>query len=211
MTRQAVHQRSLPVTRPARRAGRPAQQAWKIGDRQPSDNRVRLRAPLRGSRVSGRRDTGLQGCGIWPEPLHVNVNVPGPGSRSHSLRGLVERGSRTTATAAKAGEPPDRPRVKNLQAAGRLLKGGYGRSLAALVRSYESARRRAPRSLADLPTSTPQADAFAKQLKAQGYRFVGPTSVYAFMQNVGVVNDHIRGCFRATDYRQRPTKPRRAA
>src|SRR2546422_903152 len=40
---------------------------------------------------------------------------------------------------------------------------------------------------------------FAKRLKSQGYRFVGPTSVYAFMQNVGVVNDHIHGCFRATD------------
>jgi len=75
-------------------------------------------------------------------------------------------------------------------------------SLAALARSYESTRKRAPRSMADLPTSTPQADAFAKQLKAQGYRFVGPTSVYAFMQNVGVVNDHVRGCFRATDTRR---------
>jgi DNA-3-methyladenine glycosylase I len=79
-------------------------------------------------------------------------------------------------------------------------------SLAALAKSYESSRKLAPRSLADLPTSTPQADAFAKQLKSQGYRFVGPTSVYAFMQNVGVVNDHIRGCFRATDYSRRPTK-----
>jgi len=75
-------------------------------------------------------------------------------------------------------------------------------SLAALARSYESTRKRAPRSIADLPTSTPQADAFAKQLKAQGYRFVGPTSVYAFMQNVGVVNDHVHGCFRATDTRR---------
>ena len=72
-------------------------------------------------------------------------------------------------------------------------------SLAALASSYESIRKRAPRSLADLPTSTPQADRFAKKLKSQGYRFVGPTSVYAFMQNVGVVNDHIHGCFRATD------------
>jgi len=73
-------------------------------------------------------------------------------------------------------------------------------SLVELARSYEITRRRAPRSLADLPTSTPQAEAFAKQLKSQGYRFVGPTSVYAFMQNVGVVNDHIHGCFRATDH-----------
>jgi DNA-3-methyladenine glycosylase I len=74
-------------------------------------------------------------------------------------------------------------------------------SLVALAKSYEITRERAPRSVADLPTSTPQAQAFAKQLKSQGYRFVGPTSVYAFMQNVGVVNDHIHGCFRATDYR----------
>jgi DNA-3-methyladenine glycosylase I len=72
-------------------------------------------------------------------------------------------------------------------------------SLAALARSYESTRKRAPRSIADLPASTAHADQFAKQLKSQGYRFVGPTSVYAFMQNVGVVNDHIHGCFRATD------------
>jgi DNA-3-methyladenine glycosylase I len=73
-------------------------------------------------------------------------------------------------------------------------------TLASLTESYEITRRRAPRSLADLPTSTPQAEAFAKQLKSQGYRFVGPTSVYAFMQNVGVINDHLHGCFRATDY-----------
>ena len=78
-------------------------------------------------------------------------------------------------------------------------------SLAALARSNESTRKRAPRSLADLPTATPQAEKFAKQLKSQGYRFVGPTSVYAFMQNVGVVNDHIHGCFRATDYTQPQT------
>ncbi len=73
-------------------------------------------------------------------------------------------------------------------------------TLAELAKSYESTRRRSPRSIANLPTSTPQAEAFARQLKGQGYRFVGPTSVYAFMQNVGVVNDHVHGCFRATDF-----------
>ena len=75
-------------------------------------------------------------------------------------------------------------------------------SVASLAQSYASTRKRAPRSLADLPTSTPQAEKFAKELKQQGYRFVGPTSVYAFMQNVGVVNDHVHGCFRATDFTQ---------
>ncbi|MFF5288853.1 DNA-3-methyladenine glycosylase I [Paractinoplanes globisporus] len=72
--------------------------------------------------------------------------------------------------------------------------------LAALARSYEINRKHAPRSLADLPKATAPAEAFAKQLKAQGYRFVGPTSVYAFMQNVGIVNDHLHGCFRAVDH-----------
>jgi DNA-3-methyladenine glycosylase I len=74
-------------------------------------------------------------------------------------------------------------------------------SLASLAKSYAVTRKLSPRSAADLPKSTPQAEAFTKHLKAQGYRFVGPTSVYAFMQNVGVVNDHIHGCFRAVDYR----------
>ncbi|HXS23297.1 MAG TPA: DNA-3-methyladenine glycosylase I, partial [Gemmatimonadales bacterium] len=73
-------------------------------------------------------------------------------------------------------------------------------SLAELARSYESTRQRSPRSIAAVPASTPQAEAFSRQLKAQGYRFIGPTSVYAFMQNVGVVNDHIHGCFQASDF-----------
>ena len=72
-------------------------------------------------------------------------------------------------------------------------------TLATLAKSYELNRKRAPRSIAALPKSTPQVEEFAKQLKSQGYRFVGPTSVYAFMQNVGVVNDHVHGCFRAID------------
>jgi DNA-3-methyladenine glycosylase I len=72
--------------------------------------------------------------------------------------------------------------------------------LAELARTYETTSDRAPRSIAELPASTPQAEAFAKRLKSQGYRFVGPTSVYAFMQNTGMINDHIHGCFRATGY-----------
>jgi DNA-3-methyladenine glycosylase I len=70
-------------------------------------------------------------------------------------------------------------------------------ALGTLVTAHTSVRRRAPRAPADIPTTTPEAEALATQLKAQGYRFVGPTSVYAFMQNVGAVNDHIHGCFRA--------------
>jgi DNA-3-methyladenine glycosylase I len=71
-------------------------------------------------------------------------------------------------------------------------------SLPELARTYERTREAPPRSIADIPSSTPEAQALAKELKAQGYRFVGPTSVYSFMQNVGMVNDHVRGCFRAS-------------
>jgi DNA-3-methyladenine glycosylase I len=84
-------------------------------------------------------------------------------------------------------------------------------SLATLTKSYGDAGAHSPRSVADTPSSTPQAGAFAKQLKSQGYRFVGPTSVYAFMQNVGVVNDHVRGCFRALDPAHHATAAHRRA
>jgi DNA-3-methyladenine glycosylase I len=54
----------------------------------------------------------------------------------------------------------------------------------------------APHSMDDVPASTPLAAALSKDLKARGCRFVGPTIVYAFMQATGLVNDHLRTCFR---------------
>ena len=51
-------------------------------------------------------------------------------------------------------------------------------------------------SLADLPATTPLAEAISRDLKQRGFRFVGPTIVYAHMQATGMVNDHLVGCFR---------------
>ena len=48
----------------------------------------------------------------------------------------------------------------------------------------------------DLPGTTPAADAISKDLKRRGFRFVGSTIVYSFMQSVGLVDDHLPGCFR---------------
>ena len=53
-----------------------------------------------------------------------------------------------------------------------------------------------PRSMAGVPASTPESDAFSKALKARGFRFVGSTIMYAFMQATGMVNDPVRSCFR---------------
>jgi DNA-3-methyladenine glycosylase I len=67
-------------------------------------------------------------------------------------------------------------------------------SLASLLWSYEVPRRSAPRAMGDLPASTPESAALAKELKTFGLRFVGPTTAYAAMQAMGVVNDHVVGC-----------------
>jgi DNA-3-methyladenine glycosylase I len=52
------------------------------------------------------------------------------------------------------------------------------------------------RTLGDVPPQTPLSARISKALKAQGFRFVGPTTVYAFMQSVGMVNDHLVACWR---------------
>ncbi len=55
-----------------------------------------------------------------------------------------------------------------------------------------------PASLRELPAATPESTGLSKELKHRGFRFVGPTTVYAFMQSAGLVNDHLQGCHAAT-------------
>ena len=50
-------------------------------------------------------------------------------------------------------------------------------------------------ALGEIPTSTPASDALSKALKKRGFKFVGTTICYSFMQACGLVNDHITGCF----------------
>jgi DNA-3-methyladenine glycosylase I len=52
------------------------------------------------------------------------------------------------------------------------------------------------RTLSELPAETELSKTISKDLKRRGFRFVGPTSVYAFMQSVGMVDDHTVDCFR---------------
>jgi DNA-3-methyladenine glycosylase I len=82
-------------------------------------------------------------------------------------------------------------------------------SLAALIWSFEPARRGrpVPRKLGDLPAKTPESTALSKALIARGFRFVGPTTTYAAMQSLGVVNDHLERCH----VRGACTRDRRAA
>jgi DNA-3-methyladenine glycosylase I len=61
--------------------------------------------------------------------------------------------------------------------------------------SHAPGSRPAPASLGDLPSTTPESSALARRLRGAGFRFVGPTTVYAAMQACAVVNDHIRACW----------------
>jgi len=61
-------------------------------------------------------------------------------------------------------------------------------------------------SLSELPSETEESRALSKDLRKRGFRFVGPTICYAFMQSAGLVNDHERSCFRYAD----PASPRAA-
>lgn len=57
--------------------------------------------------------------------------------------------------------------------------------------------RPAPHRPEDVPNTTPESNALSKDLRRRGFAFVGPTICYALMQSVGMVNDHLAGCFRA--------------
>jgi DNA-3-methyladenine glycosylase I len=57
------------------------------------------------------------------------------------------------------------------------------------------------RALADIPAETSASREMSKDLKRRGFRFVGPTVFYAFMQATGMVNDHVVGCFRRDELR----------
>ena len=52
------------------------------------------------------------------------------------------------------------------------------------------------RSLSQVPAESPESRALSRDLRRRGFRFVGPTICYAFMQAAGLVNDHLLGCFR---------------
>ncbi|MFH8786102.1 DNA-3-methyladenine glycosylase I [Streptomyces roseoverticillatus] len=66
--------------------------------------------------------------------------------------------------------------------------------LDALIWSYAPEPAAAPRTAADVPATTPESTALAKDLKKRGFRFIGPTTAYALMQACGLVNDHLAGC-----------------
>jgi DNA-3-methyladenine glycosylase I len=66
--------------------------------------------------------------------------------------------------------------------------------LATFIWSYEPVRRRRAPRAGEVPAVTAESTALARELKRRGWRFTGPTTVYAFMQAMGLVDDHLAGC-----------------
>ncbi len=84
--------------------------------------------------------------------------------------------------------------VRNARAAQRVEEG-----LSELLWSFApAAPRPRPATPADVPATTPESTAMARELKRRGFAFVGPTTAYALMQATGMVDDHVLTCFRAT-------------
>jgi DNA-3-methyladenine glycosylase I len=94
---------------------------------------------------------------------------------------IVRNRSKITATIANA----------------RAVRASVPEGLAEFLWSFAPARHRRPRTPADVPASSPESVAMAKELKRRGFRFVGPTTAYALMQATGMVDDHVSSCWRA--------------
>jgi DNA-3-methyladenine glycosylase I len=89
--------------------------------------------------------------------------------------------------------------ISNAQACLDLYVGG--RDLSSWLWSFVDGRpiQSSWRSMDEIPTQTAESEAMSKELKKSGFRFVGPTICYAFMQAVGMVNDHTIDCFRHSE------------
>ncbi len=72
--------------------------------------------------------------------------------------------------------------------------------LEALVLSFAPGSRPAPETFADVPSVTAESTALSKELKRRGFAFVGPTTMYALMQAIGLVDDHLSGCHRRREH-----------
>ncbi len=70
----------------------------------------------------------------------------------------------------------------------------HGRSISDIVWSYRDINSASPSALAQVPAKTEASIKLSKELIRHGFRFVGPTTMYAAMQAMGIVNDHIKGC-----------------
>jgi DNA-3-methyladenine glycosylase I len=74
------------------------------------------------------------------------------------------------------------------------LRAGGGSLVAVLRPDSRASQRTAPATWSDVPATTPESSALARELKGRGFRFLGPTTMYSLMQACGMVDDHLAAC-----------------
>jgi DNA-3-methyladenine glycosylase I len=99
---------------------------------------------------------------------------------------------------ADVGIVRNRAKVEATIANARAVRDAVPQGLDELLWSYAPAAHPRPRTLSDVPSTSPESVALAKDLKKRGFKFVGPTTAYATMQATGMVDDHVATCWRAT-------------
>ena len=101
---------------------------------------------------------------------------------------------------ADAGIVRNRAKIDATISNARLVAEMADGELDALLWSFAESddQRPRPRVLADVPATTAASNALSRELRRRGFRFVGPTTMYALMQSAGMVDDHLDGCWRAS-------------
>ena len=98
---------------------------------------------------------------------------------------------------ADAGIVRNRSKIEATISNAKLVDAMPPGELEALLWSFAPAAHVPPSSFAEVPAVTPESEAMSKALRKRGFRFVGPTTMYALMQSAGMVDDHVDGCWRA--------------
>jgi len=93
----------------------------------------------------------------------------------------------------------NRAKIEATIANARAVRSTVPEGLDALLWAFAPADRARPETLADVPATSAESVAMARELKRRGLRFVGPTTAYALMQATGMVDDHVSTCWRAND------------
>ena len=98
---------------------------------------------------------------------------------------------------ADAGIVRNRAKIDAVLNNARAILAAVPEGLSELLWSFAPAHHSRPATLADVAATSPESKAMTKELKRRGFAFVGPTTAYALMQATGMVDDHVRDCFRA--------------
>lgn len=121
------------------------------------------------------------------DPFVVSALGPAEADALMQNSGIIRNRAKIAATISNAGIVAEMIRAQ---------PGSFAQLLWSFAPAQENRAR--PRNFGEVPAVTPESTAMSKALRSRGFRFVGPTTMYALMQSTGMVDDHLHGCWRAS-------------